>query len=91
MPRITPELIEAAASDQYWPSIPDEAAAPSGHRRMPEHEKQQQKQRQRMGEWHEHPSLRRWVENALNTRAGRGTEEALVGGAGIKGVGGKWT
>lgn len=93
MPHITDELIEAAALDEYWPSIPDEEEAASVEQHVQEeHEdKEEEQQQQRMGEWHEHPKLRRWVEKALAARAGQGTEEARVAGAGVTGVGGTWT
>jgi hypothetical protein len=72
MTKITDELIQAAAADQYQPLIPEEGQRQEG-----------QQQRWSGAEWLEHPKLRQWVEGALAAKAGEGWEEARIGGAGI--------
>jgi len=80
---LTDELIEAASADEYRPLIPEEAMSP-----MEQHHHRQTQGGQ--PPWHEHPKLRRWVEVALDARAGPGTEEeALAAGVGIEGMGGE--
>jgi hypothetical protein len=85
MTRLSQELIEAASADEYLPPMPEEESMP-----LLEQQHHQQKQQQQQGgqpPWHEHPKLRRWVELALDERAGPGTEEeAQAAGVGIEGI-----
>lgn len=85
MTQLSEALIQAAASDQYFLAAPSPIIIPD--------ETQQQHQQQQqappsLGDWHRHPRLRGWVEEALAAKAGPGTEEAREGGAGVQCVGG---